>query len=256
VIYTHTLDPVLLAIGPVKLYWYGLMYILSFGVGYFWLRRESRAGRLSLSENEVENLIFWLVICVIAGGRLGYFLFYLPEIFLTSPLRIFAVWTGGMSFHGGVIGVGLVLAIFSKLKKINLWQLADTLVIPVALGLFFGRIGNFVNGELPGVLTGGSWGVVFPEYGDQPRHPSQLYEAAKNLLIFGSLLLIQQKFQPKVGVLTSFFFIFYGILRFTIEEFWRLNLDGAIFSLSKGQFWSFWMIVLGILGIVFFSRRK
>jgi len=255
-IFIHNFNPIIFQIGSIKLHWYGFMYVLAFLFAYFFLRQKSKATdkqQSKLTFEQIDILLFSIFLGVILGGRLGYFLFYNPRIFLNDFFEIFRVWHGGMSFHGGLLGVIIVSIWFSKKFKISLLALGDLIVIPVTVGLFLGRIGNFINGELYGRLTDGTWGVIFPLASDNlPRHPSQLYEAGKNLLILGALWFFScNKIQSQpAGFLGFVFLILYGVGRFLIEQFWRQPVDGYILGLTTGQFWSVPVAVVGVIGLI------
>ena len=180
------LDPVALQLGPIAVRWYGLAYLAAFALGYVLLLRASRRGTLRLAPAAVGDLVAWLVAGVMLGGRLGWWLVYdrASDAPWWEPL---AIWRGGMSFHGGLVGVTIALVLFARLRRASLWNLADGLALVAPIGLFFGRLANFVNAELVGRPTSLPWGVVFP--GDAfARHPSQLYEAALEGLLLGGIL--------------------------------------------------------------------
>jgi phosphatidylglycerol:prolipoprotein diacylglycerol transferase len=221
-IYIHDLDPILLQVGPLRIGWYGVMYALSFLLGYWLLLRDTRSGRNVLTEGDVPNLMTYLIIGVVFGGRLGWVVFYGGMPYVEEPWRILQTWKGGMSFHGGLIGVTLAIILFARRRRLSILEVGDSVVLYVPLGLFFGRLGNFINGELFGKPTDGSWGVVFP--GDRlhvPRHPSQVYEALlEGLLIFAALLLARSKFY-RPGIQPAVFLLLYGLAR-TAVEFVRL----------------------------------
>src|SRR3954468_1068765 len=186
--------PVFLRLGPVELRWYGLMYMLSFIIGYFLLKRYAAYKKLSLSNDDLYDLLFYLILGVMIGGRLGYVLLYDLHNYLLQPLSIFAIWQGGMSFHGGFIGVILAALYITRKKGWNFWEIADLVCAAVPIGLGLGRIGNFINGELFGRPSNVAWAMVFPEGGSMPRHPSQLYEAIlEGLVLFLILKWIYKK---------------------------------------------------------------
>ncbi len=252
-IWHHSLDPVALGLGFLEIQWYGVFYAISFIFVFFWLQNLAKKRQVDFSKRQIEDLIFAIILGVIFGGRIGYFLFYNFENLLS--LELFKIWNGGMSFHGGLIGV--LVAIFWLTKK---WQksfleISDMLVIPAAIGLFFGRIGNFVNGELFGQATSGKWGVIFPRADELPRFPSQLFEAVKNLLIAGILFLAFQK-KPQTGILSFLFLAFYGGGRILVELFWREPLDGFILGMPRGAFFSLPVFAVGIAGLVFLNFKK
>ena len=252
-IWHHSLDPIAFNLGFLEIRWYGIFYAISFSIAYFWLRKSAQKKLISLSVRQVEDLIFGIILGVILGGRIGYFLFYnFGELF---SLEIFKIWHGGMSFHGGLLGVLLALEIFTRRWQKSFFELSDLIVIPAAIGLSFGRIGNFVNGELWGKPTSGEWGVIFPTTDKLPRYPSQLFEAVKNLLIAGILFLTFQQ-KTKKGVLSSLFLIFYGGGRILVEFFWRESLDGMIFGMPKGAAYSIPVLLVGIIGLIWANSKK
>jgi len=250
------IDPVALQIGPLAIHWYGLTYLAAFGL-FLWL------GRLRLGHppfaaagspwrrHDVEDILFLGVLGVILGGRLGYVLFYKPGDYLADPLSVLAVWQGGMSFHGGLVGVLLAMAWFARSRQRHWLQVMDFVAPCVPTGLAAGRIGNFINGELWGRVADPSlpWGMVFRGAGELPRHPSQLYQfALEGLLLFAVLWLYAR--QPRrTGEVSAAFLVGYGSLRF-VAEFFRepdahLGLLGL--GLSMGQWLSLPMVLAGLL---------
>jgi len=180
-----SIDPVFLRLGPLQFRWYGLMYVLGFILSYFIIRSEVRRKKLELDAEGIADLIFCMAVGVVLGGRLGYVLFYDLAAYLAKPFKIFYIWEGGMSFHGGMLGVAVAAIWFARSRKLPLLQLADLAALAAPVGLGLGRIGNFINGELYGRPTAMPWGIVFPEGGGLPRHPSQLYEAfLEGLVLF------------------------------------------------------------------------
>jgi len=175
---TVNIDPILINLGPFQLSWYGLMYVFGFVASYLLVAYQMKRKNFGVSKQEVEDLYFYLILGLIIGARLGYVLFYDLKMYLADPLEVFAIWHGGMSFHGGLIGVLLVGIFFSWKRKRSFWRIADLFIVTAPLGLGFGRIGNFINGELYGRVTRVPWGMIFPKGGPLPRHPSQLYESA------------------------------------------------------------------------------
>ena len=207
-------DPIAFSIGPLGVHWYGLMYLLGFLA--FWLlgRRRAQDYWRGVTPDDVENLLFWGVFGVVLGGRLGYCLFYQPAWYLTHPLQIFSVWQGGMSAHGGLLGVLIVMALYVRRHGMRFWQLTDFVAPLVPLGLFFGRIGNFINGELWGRPASPDlpWAMIFPQAQDGgiSRHPSQLYEAGlEGLALFVVIWLYSRKPRP-VGRTAALFALGYG----------------------------------------------
>ena len=251
------LDPVIVALGPLKIRWYGLMYVLGFSATYFLVRYQLAKFNWKELAERFDNLNLYLILGVILGGRLGYVLFYHPAYYLGHPLEIFATWQGGMSFHGGCIGVILAGALFTRYHKLDFWKGADLYVVTIPIGLGLGRIGNFINSELYGRVTEVPWGMVFPDSGPLPRHPSQLYEALlEGVLLFGILWSLKHKpwqEQPSRlwphGSMLALFLILYGIFRVLVEFFREPDAHlGEIFlSLTMGQLLSMSMTAVGLL---------
>ncbi len=252
------IDPVFLRIGPVQLRWYGLMYMVSFIIGFFVLRRFAKYRKMSLSTDDLYDLLFYLILGVMVGGRLGYVIFYDLGSYLRDPLSIFAIWQGGMSFHGGFIGVLIAAMWITRKKGWNFWEIADLVSAAVPIGLGLGRIGNFINGELFGRPTNVAWAMVFPEGGATPRNPSQLYEALlEGLLLFFILKWIYKKNFYR-GTVFWALLAFYGLFRFLIE-FVRepdaqIGLDLGPFT--RGQELTFPMLIIGAAMMIIYARRR
>jgi phosphatidylglycerol:prolipoprotein diacylglycerol transferase len=247
---THpNFDPIAISIGPLAVRWYGLMYLVAFGF-LWWLGRMRIARALApITREQFDDLIFLGVLGTILGGRLGYVLFYKPAYYLSHPLEVFAIWQGGMAFHGGFLGVLAAAAFFAWRKRIDWWRLMDFIAPCVPTGLAAGRLGNFINGELWGRPTDLPWGMVFRGAGSLPRHPSQLYQfALEGVLLF--VLLWWYASKPRArGAVSALFLMGYGALRF-IAEFAREPDDflGLLaLNLSMGQWLSLPMIAAGIL---------
>jgi phosphatidylglycerol:prolipoprotein diacylglycerol transferase len=250
------IDPVLVELGPIRLSWYGLMYVFGFLISYLLVRHQMKRKDFGISKQEVENLYFYLIIGLMVGARLGYVLFYDLKIYLTDPLEILAIWHGGMSFHGGLIGVLIVGILFSWKNKKSFWRIADLIIVTAPIGLGLGRIGNFINGELYGRVTQIPWGMIFPKGGPFPRHPSQLYESAlEGGVLFLILWLIKDKKLPVGGLLALFLFL-YGVFRFSIEFFREPDAHlGFVFGpFTMGQVLTVFMIVGGISLFVYLKR--
>lgn len=214
--YPH-INPVAFKLGPLAVHWYGIMYIIGFVFAWLlgWLR--TRQKNCKLSSQVFSDLIFYAALGVIVGGRLGYMLFYDLSGFIHKPWIIFQVWDGGMSFHGGMLGVLAAVYWYSRRVQMSPWVLTDFVAPLVPLGLAAGRIGNFINGELWGRVSYLPWAMVFPKAGPLPRHPSQLYEFFfEGVVLFTILWLYSGKPRPRFAV-TAMFLLFYGIFRFTIE---------------------------------------
>lgn len=241
------IDPVFLRIGPLQFRWYGLMYILAFIATYFILKSEAARKKLPLSKDDVADLVFYGAMGVVLGGRFGYILFYNLDFYLANPLMVFAVWEGGMSFHGGFLGVILAFVLYSRRKKMSFWTLIDMAALCAPVGLGLGRIGNFINGELYGRRTDVPWGMVFPGGGEYPRHPSQLYEAFLEGLVLFLIVRFAGRRLPQTGVAGWTFVAGYGLFRFVVEFFRQPDAQlGTFFGLfSMGQLLSLPMFLLG-----------
>ena len=251
------IDPVIVQIGPLALRWYGLMYMLGFVAAYLLIVHLSRLRGIGLSREGAADLMFYCVMGVIVGGRLGYVVFYNPLHFLSHPLEIFAVWEGGMSFHGGLLGV-IAASVWGVHKKnLPLWLTGDILVMAAAPGLGFGRFGNFINGELWGRVTEVPWGMVFPGAGPLPRHPSQLYQAFLEGVLLSVILYVLHRRQVKPGVVFFSFFALYGLFRFVVEFFREPDAHLGLLwgGATMGQLLSLPMMVLGLAGFVWSLRR-
>lgn len=255
-------DPVAVALGPLKVHWYGLMYLLAF-LQFWWLGKHRLAARpeLGVTEKGLDDLMFYGVLGVVVGGRLGQVLFYDPGYYFQHPAEILAVWKGGMSFHGGFLGVLVAVTVWTRKQHVPWLNTVDFGVPLVPLGLMAGRIGNFINGELWGRAADPDlpWGMVFPQAGDAlPRHPSQLYEAlGEGLLLFIILWLYARKARP-AGAVWSVFLIGYGAFRFTAEYFREpdIGIFGQSYFISMGQWLSLPMVVAGVIMLIWAYRKK
>lgn len=241
------IDPVMVQIGPLALRWYGLMYTLAFLLGLPLLQYRAKRFMPHLTAEFLGDLVIWLLIGVVLGGRIGYVLFYNAGSYLDDPLAILRVWEGGMSFHGGFLGFFLIGAWYVRKHGHSVLEMAD-LIAPIGpLGLFLGRIGNFINGELWGRVTDVPWGMVFPGAGSLPRHPSQLYEAALEGIVLFVLLWVLGRRKRPAGFLLGTFVAGYGVARFAVEFFREpdahLGLLGL--GLSMGQWLSAPMALAG-----------
>jgi len=254
-------DPVLVHLGPLAIRWYGLMYVIAFiaviVLGKYRVRQGLGQG---LDTKDVDDMLVYGIFGVILGGRLGYVLFYKPHYYFEHPAEVLQIWTGGMSFHGGFIGVMLGIALFCAIRKRNWLSTMDFLAPLVPPGLATGRIGNFINGELPGRPTEVPWGMWFPQVDPTPvyRHPSQIYQAlGEGLALFIILWIYSGKQRPR-GAVAGAFLVGYGFFRFMVE-FTRAPDDflGLLsLGLSMGQWLSLPMIVVGIAMMVWAYRRK
>lgn len=255
------LSPVALQLGPLALRWYSLAYIIGILAGWWLLLKMAKRPGSPMTGKHVDDLISWATLGVILGGRLGYVIFYNPAEYIADPLGVLRLWEGGMSFHGGLTGVILAIFLYARSKGLSALRILDYVAVVTPIGLLLGRFANFVNGELWGRPTDGSWGIIFPDAGPEPRHPSQLYEAATEgllLLILLNLLFWGTNARMKPGLLGGVFIAGYGLSRFLIE-FWRepdAQLGVLGIGLTMGQLLSLPMIFLGLWLISTFSKRQ
>ena len=253
----HNFDPVLIDLGIIKIHWYSLAYVFGILIGW-WYGRLIITKKIHGSDQEIylknfDDLISYIIIGVIVGGRLGYVIFYNLTFFLNQPIEIFKLWEGGMSFHGGLIGVILSTYIFSKVKKLNYKIYFDIICCAAPIGIFLGRIANFINSELYGTPTDKPWGIIFPEIDNLSRHPSQLYEAfLEGIVLFVLINFLFLKKNFNYGLISFLFLIFYGIFRI-ISEFYREpdKHIGYIFDfISLGSLLSVGMMIFAILFVL------
>lgn len=253
-------DPIAFAIGPLAVRWYGLMYLIAFAAFYLLGRRRLQqpqfAATSGLSVRDLEDLLFWGAVGVVLGGRLGYVLFYKPGWYLAHPFEILAVWQGGMSFHGGLLGVIAAIGWFCARRGLRFWRVADFVAPLVPLGLAAGRMGNFINGELWGRAADVPWAMVFPRVDSLPRHPSQLYQfAGEGLALFALMWWFSARPRP-AGMVSGVFLIGYAVFRFAAEfarepdDFLGLQAIGW----TMGQWLCVPMFVAGLV-LVAWSRR-
>lgn len=246
----NNINPTLLRLGPFEIRYYGIIFVLGFILAYFFIKYLAKQRNLSLKKDDILDLLFYLIIGTIIGARIFAILFYNLKYYLANPFEMLAIWHGGLSFHGGLVGAVIAAYIYCRKKNISFYDLADIVVIPLALGLFLGRIANFINGELVGRITDLPWCVKFKNY-DGCRHPSQLYESFKNLIIFSILWFVKDK-RLKKGILFWSFIIMYSTFRFFIEFVRAPDPQiGFILGLTMGQ----WLnIVMLIIGLFFFIK--
>lgn len=247
------ISPEIVRIGPLAIRWYGVMYLIGYAVGYRLSLRRVRRGLVAMTEDDVDAWIGYLLIGMLLGARLVYAIVYQPGHYLDEPLELARIWHGGLSFHGAVLGMVAASLLFARVHRVAFWQVADTLAYAGTPGLFFGRLGNFINGELYGRPTGLPWGMVFPSDPLQvTRHPSQLYEAiGEGLLVFLLLVAVERVARRgnwyRPGLLAPVFLVGYGVVRFLIEYTRQpdAQLGFALGSFSMGQLLCAGMVVVG-----------
>lgn len=213
------IDPVIFSIGPLQLRWYSLMYVIGLMAVYYFFRSASRKGTLKLDQQQIEGVMLYGLIGMILGARLTYVFVYNFDHYISHPSEILATWKGGLSFHGAITGIALATLLYCKQNKKSFFNVMDHMVTVAPIGLGFGRIGNFINGELWGRVTDAPIGMIFPDGGPLPRHPSQLYESLFEGWILLAIMFFILKLKPRPGVLSAFFLIFYATFRFFIEFF-------------------------------------
>lgn len=253
------IDPVAIHLGPVKVHWYGLMYLVGFVLFWWFGKVRARRDDTPVSPAQISDLLFYGMLGVILGGRLGYTLFYNLPHFLADPLIVFRIWEGGMSFHGGLLGALIAMWVYQRRFGIGFWPIMDFVAPLVPLGLGAGRIGNFINAELWGRPTDLPWAMVFPGGGPLPRHPSQLYEALlEGLVLFAILWLYSARPRP-AGAVSGVFLVAYGVFRFAVE-FARepdAHIGYLAFGwLTMGQVLTLPMILFGLGLLVWACRRR
>lgn len=251
--YIHNLDPIIINFFFLEIRWYSLAYIFGIFLGFYYAKYLIKKFwyKENINVQVLDNFLIYLILGIILGGRLGYILFYNFNYYYQNPLEILFLWRGGMSFHGGVIGVLIASLIFAKKNNVKILVLTDIVVCATPIGIFLGRIANFINGELYGKKTFSDYGVIFPKIDMEPRHPSQLYEAILEGLILFFLLNIILKFKKKLfnGELSCYFLIFYSIFRIISELFREpdKHIGYIIFNISLGTIISFSFLIFGII---------
>jgi len=252
------INPTIIKIGLLEIRWYGLLYIISFVVGHIFLKKLYKKNDINLSKEKYENLLFQLMLGVIIGGRLGYIIFYNLSYYIRNPLHIFATWQGGMSFHGGALGVIILGYIFCKKNNLSFLKMADPAMSIVAIGLGLGRLGNFINAELYGRITNVPWAMIFPNSDDKPRHPSQLYEFFLEGVVLFIICFLLYKKKLRDGIVFWAFILIYGIFRFLVEYTREPDYHlGFVFAnFTQGQILSFAMILVGLSGLIILNINK
>ncbi|HEB92909.1 MAG TPA: prolipoprotein diacylglyceryl transferase [Gammaproteobacteria bacterium] len=253
------IDPVAISLGPLKIHWYGIMYLIAFGAAWWLGRRRARRPGSGWNDEQISDLIFYGALGVVLGGRIGYTLFYNFGHFIDDPMSILRIWEGGMSFHGGLLGVLVAMWLFGRKYKHSFFALTDFVAPLVPIGLATGRLGNFINGELWGQPTNLPWGMVFPGGGPLPRHPSQLYEMFfEGIVLFIIVWIYSAKPRPRMAV-SGVFALGYGVFRFAVE-FVRQpdeHLGFIAFGwLTQGQLLSAPLILTGIVLLWLAYRRQ
>ena len=251
--YIHDLNPILISFGFFEVRWYSLSYIFGILIGW-WIAKKIIDFKIQNKNVEFDSKIFddlisYVIISIIIGGRVGYVIFYNLSYYLNNPLDVFKIWEGGMSFHGALIGIIVGTHLFSNKVKINSFFFLDIIASVAPIGIFFGRIANFINGELYGKPTNLFWSVIFPEGGKIPRHPSQLYEALfEGVVLFIILINLIYKKSINTGIVSAAFMILYGFFRMILEQFREPDAQiGYLFNLiSMGSILSFFMVLIGL----------
>lgn len=251
-------NPIALTLGPLQVRWYGIMYIIAFLTAWCLARVLYPRLGADWSKPQVDDMIFYGALGAVLGGRIGYMLFYAGSDFFAHPLDLFKVWQGGMSFHGGLLGLIASLGLFSVLNGKRLSQVLDFVTPLAPLGLAVGRLGNFINGELWGRVTNVPWAMVFPQAGPFPRHPSQLYELfCEGIILFVVLWWYSAKPRPAMAV-AWLFLLLYGCVRFSLEFFREPDFQKGFIAfdwLTMGQLLSLPMIIMGVVGLIVAYRR-
>jgi len=254
------IDPIAIQFGPIAIRWYALAYIAGLIGGWQYCLRLAKRAPNIVTPRHIDDFVVWATVGVVLGGRLGFVLFYQPGHYLNNPLDILQVWKGGMSFHGGLLGVIVAMFLFGRRQGTGFFALADIVAAATPIGLFFGRLANFVNGELWGRVTDVSWGVIFPRAGALPRHPSQIYEAGlEGILLFTILTVLVFRFDAlrRTRLVSGTFLVGYGLARIVAETV--REPDSYIGFLTFGTTWGQWLSVPMVLAgvyLIFTARRN
>ena len=252
-----SIDPVIFSISFIDIRWYSLAYIFGLIFGLYLIKKLNKIKGNIISVNELDNFFLWAVLGIIIGGRIGYVFFYQTKLFIDNPLYIFEIWNGGMSFHGGLAGISLSMYIFAKIKNIEFLYLSDLVSVVAPIGLFFGRIANFINTELIGKPTDFFISVIYPSIDNQPRHPSQLYEAFFEGLILFIILYFYFFKSKKTGLISGMFLFLYSLFRFLIEFLREPDSHLGLFFnfISMGQILCIPISIFGIT-LIFYNVYK
>lgn len=245
------IDPIIFQIGPIAIRWYSMAYIAGLLIGLAYLKCIARKFKLPLTTEQIDDYLIWVTVGVILGGRMGYVIFYQLDFYIDNPAAIVQVWKGGMSFHGGLIGVGIATFLFARRHGLPILLVSDLVAVAAPIGLFFGRLANFINGELYGRETDVPWGVVFPHGGPLPRHPSQLYEAVLEGIVLFAILNIMiriSSIREHRGVLAGVFLTGYAVSRASVELFRQPDehIGYLIGGTTMGQWLSLPLLIVGL----------
>ena len=247
-----SIDPVIFSFSFIQIRWYGMAYLAAFVIGIYLIKQFNNKLQSNLIKKNIDDFFVWAVIGVIIGGRVGYVFFYQINNFIDNPYYILEIWKGGMSFHGGLIGIIISILIFTRKHSLNFYQMSDLVSLVAPIGLFLGRISNFINGELYGRVTNIPFAIINPAIDLNPRHPSQLYEAFfEGLILFIITIIVFNKFyyKKKFGIVTGIFLIFYGTMRFILEFLREPDIHIGLFFnfITMGQILCIPIMIFGFL---------
>tara|TARA_A100000164_G_scaffold184695_1_gene164023 strand:- start:1561 stop:2331 length:771 start_codon:yes stop_codon:yes gene_type:complete len=252
----HDINPIFISLGDFHIYWYGIMYLIAFLSAWYVGNLYIKKNIVGINRDDFSDLMFYCFLGILIGGRVGYTIFYNFAYTLENPITIFYLWNGGMSFHGGFIGVILAIVYFCKKNKIPFFEISDFIVRLVPIGLFTGRVGNFINGELWGKPTDIIWGVIFPKIDNLPRHPTQIYEAILEGIVLFIILNFVFTEKLKASVMTSYFLILYSLFRFTVEFFRVPDAHIGYLALNWVTMGQILCIPMFLLGLYFLKIGK
>ena len=252
----HDINPIFISLGDFHIYWYGIMYLIAFLSAWYVGNLYIKKNIVGINRDGFSDLMFYCFLGILIGGRVGYTIFYNFSYTLENPITIFYLWNGGMSFHGGFIGVILAIVYFCKKNKIPFFEISDFIVRLVPIGLFTGRVGNFINGELWGKPTDIIWGVIFPKIDNLPRHPTQIYEAILEGIVLFIILNFVFTEKLKASVMTSYFLILYSLFRFTVEFFRVPDAHIGYLALNWVTMGQILCIPMFLLGLYFLKIGK
>ena len=252
----HDINPIFISLGDFHIYWYGIMYLIAFLSAWYVGNLYIKKNIVGINRDDFSDLMFYCFLGILIGGRVGYTIFYNFSYTLENPITIFYLWNGGMSFHGGFIGVILAIVYFCKKNKIPFFEISDFIVRLVPIGLFTGRVGNFINGELWGKPTDIIWGVIFPKIDNLPRHPTQIYEAILEGIVLFIILNFVFTEKLKASVMTSYFLILYSLFRFTVEFFRVPDAHIGYLALNWVTMGQILCILMFLLGLYFLKIGK